>query len=160
MYSWRETLPRELSLVMIMEFLALHSGFFLYSAAPGAGLGARLGAAVLILAFYMPIAGAFAWFEGHWWPFAAFAWLLLSRLLTLLSGSGPPDFEARRQKYYWSYGFSLFLIIGFLVAVPVTLIAGQPKNMLFWGWIYFGVLALMHLLEQPEWIENYEDASD
>lgn len=157
MYSWRETLPRELTLVMIMEFLALHSGFILYSAAPEAGVAARLVAALLVLAVYTPIAGAFAYFEGHGWPFAAFAWLLLSRVLAMLAGGGTPDFEAKRQRFYWSHSFGSFLVVGFLVAAPMTLIAGQPKNMLLWGWVYFGVLAVTHLIERPEWIEDQED---
>jgi hypothetical protein len=154
--SWRATLPQELTLVMIMEFLALHAGFILYNAAPGAGIGARLVAAVLVLAIYAPIAGAFAYFEGHSWPFAAFSWLLLSRVFTMLVGQGPPDFEAKRQRFYWSHSFGTFLTVGFLVAVPMTLVAGQPKNMLCWGWVYFGVLAVTHLIEQREWIENHE----
>lgn len=158
MYSWRETLPRELSLVMIMEFLALHSGFVLYSAAPEAGAGARVVAAFLVLLIYVPIAGAFAYYEGHWWPFGAFAWLLLSRIFAMLAGGGPPDLAAKRQRFYWSHGFGTFLVVGFLAGVPMTLIAGYPKNMLFWGWIYFGVLAVTHVIEQPEWIEDQDDS--
>jgi hypothetical protein len=164
---------------MLMEFFAIHSGFFLVGAASGESLGAR-GFAILmiVLAFYLTVGGAFMLFHGGWWPALALAWLLVSRAISVLVGRGPGEFEKKRQVFYWANGgayYILFALVAILLVPLPRLGFASPRNydyvwdswwrvppheVMAWGFLTFAVLGLTKLFEKPEWIERQaEEAS-
>jgi hypothetical protein len=168
--AWHPTLATELGTVMLMEFFVIHSSMFLVIGAD-APLGTRLTTGFLVMLFYVPIAGAFAWWQGGWWPVLAFAWLLASRVLAMLAGQGPDAFEARRGRYYWANGAGLYIVMIFaalLLPIPQLGFANPgayvwsgrilrpPHEIIAWGFLYFAGQAVMKILERPEWIAATE----
>jgi hypothetical protein len=166
--AWRPTLAQELGLIILMEFFVIHSSAFL-SAGSGEGTGgAKLMLAFIVMLVYLPVAGTFAWWHGGgWWPVLAFAWLLCSRVAGMFAGQGSDAFESRRARYYWATGGSLYIMCGFaMVFLPIPQLGfrrhGQfvwegfwtipPQEVMAWGFLYFGLNALVKLLEKPEWI--------
>jgi hypothetical protein len=170
--AWRPTLASELGLLMLMEFFALHSGTFLGGAVPiqQAGISTRIVTSAIVFAFYLPIAGAFAYFHGGWWPFLAFSWLLLSRVVSAAAGAGSGSSEAKRMRFYWGVSGSFYV----LMAIPTIVVLPMPRlgfdsargvfwdtwwnlrpyEVMAWGFFYFGAVAVVKLLEKPSWIEK------
>ena len=176
--AWRPTLASELGLLMLMEFFAIHSGFFLAGAGPARGesVGVRGFVIVMIvLAFYIPVGGAFMYFHGGWWPAVGLAWLLLSRVLSVLVGRGPGEFEKKRQTFYWASGGAYYILFAFLaiLLIPLPRLGfGSPRwhdyvwdswwrvpphDVMAWGLLSFGALGLTKLVEKPEWIEQQHE---
>ena len=122
--AWRPTLASELGLLMLMEFFAIHSGFFLAGAgpAPGESVGAKgFAVMMIVLALYVPVGGVFMYLHGGWWPALALAWLLLSRVMSVLVGRGPGEFERRRQIFYWASGGAYYILFALLAILLLPL---------------------------------------
>ena len=168
--AWRPTLASELGMLMLMEFFALHSAMFLGGTASvqREGIGARLVVVSLVMAFYAPIAGAFAYFHGGWFPFLGFGWLLLARAISVLAGQGSGELEGKRLRFYWGAGVGHYVIFAFVaLALPMPKLgfgravdvfwdkwwALEPQEVIAWGFLYFAAVALTKLWEKPEWIE-------
>jgi hypothetical protein len=166
--AWRPTLAAELGLLMLMEFFVVHASIFLVA---GGGPGQRWTTATLVVLFYVPVAGAFAWWQGGWWPVLGFVALLASRVATMLAGQGDETFEAKRGRYYWVQGAAIYILVLFVAVLlpmpelgfhrmlqrdyrliwPTTWRVGAHEVMA-WGFLYFSGQALLKLLERPEWI--------
>ena len=169
--AWRPTLASELGGLLLMEFFALHSAMFLGGmvSVQQESVGVRLVTAAMVLAFYIPVAGAFAYFHSGWSAFLGFGWLLLTRVVCMLAGQGSGEFESRRIRFYWGAGVSYYV---FCIMVVLFLPLPQagfrnatglvwekwwaigPVTVIAWGFFYFASLALTKLLEKPEWIEE------
>ena len=169
--AWRPTLAQELGLIMLMEFFVIHSSVFLAAGSGEGGSGAKITLAFFVMLFYIPIAGAFAWFHGGgWWPILAFAWLLSSRVAVMLAGQGGDAFASKRARYYWGQGGALYILCLLAVVFLPTPKLGfhwqsyypfegwkiPPQDVMAWGFLYFGLQALMKLLEKPEWIAEQQ----
>jgi hypothetical protein len=170
--SWRPTLVSELGLLMLMEFFVVHSSVFLV-AAGSAGTGARLTTAAVVMLFYIPVAGAFAWWHGGWWPVLGFAALLTSRVATMLAGQGSDAFEAKRGRYYWANagGWYIFAALLAILLLPLpklgfTLRADYvwdrfwsipPHEVMAWGFLYFAGQGVMKAIEKPQWIAGWDE---
>lgn len=172
--AWRPTLASELGLLLIMEFFALHSSMFLGGMVPmqRESAGVRLVTAMIVMAFYIPVAGGFAYFHGGWTPVLGFAWLLLSRVVCMLAGQGSAEFESKRMRFYWGAAVSYYVLGVMLVLfLPLPKLgfrgvtdlfwdkwwAISPVKVIAWGFFYFASQAATKLLEKPEWIENIEE---
>ena len=170
--AWRPTLAQELGLIILMEFFVIHSSAFLSAGSGEGASGAKITLAFIVMLFYIPVAGAFAWWHGGgWWPILAFAWLLSSRVAAMLAGQGSDAFESKRARYYWGTGGGLYILCGFaVVLLPIPKLGfhryGQfvwegfwtipPQDVMAWGFLYFGLNALVKLLEKPEWIAEQQ----
>jgi len=172
--AWQPTLASELGQLMLMEFFALHSGMFLGGTASvqQEGLGVRLVTVMMVMTFYVPVAGAFAFFHGGWSPFLVFGWLLLTRVISMLAGQGSGEFESKRMRFYWAAGVGYYVVC----LIPVLLLpmpqlgfrsaAGvfwdkwwvlKPQEVIAWGFLYFGAMAVIKLIERPAWIEQQDE---
>ena len=164
--AWRPTLASELGTIMVMEFFVIHASMLLVIGAD-APLGSRITTGFMVMLFYIPVAGAFAWWQGGWWPVLAFAWLLSSRVAAMLAGRGSAAFEARRGRYYWANGLGFYVLLVLVVLMlPMPQLgfarAGDyvwsgrilrpPHEVIAWGFLYFAAQAVVKLLERPEWI--------
>lgn len=166
--AWRPTLASELGMMMLMEFFVIHAGVFFFAAGGVAVL-------LVLLALYLAVGGAFAYFHGGWWPVVAFGALLASQAVTasVFLGRGPATFAKKRQFFYWGQGAACYILLGFVaLMLPMPRLgfgsaAGRgyfwdswwripPHEVMAWGFLAFGALGLIKLLEKPEWIEQQE----
>lgn len=75
------------ALTMLVEFVLIHATGvltgFLGPAddAPRHGRWQRRGMLAVVCGFYLLMIAAFAWSFGAWWPFVAFAWLVVGKVL-------------------------------------------------------------------------------
>lgn len=156
-----------LLLVMLLEFIVVHSAGFMGAAATGtASRFRRLQWIVGLGAFYTLFVGAFAAAFGVWWPLGAFWGLTLNRLLGLLIGQAPSEDGRMFMMRSWAVGVMAYLGAVFattLMPVPelgvdaaaraaANLPGGglwidEPQRVLAAGALYFGALGLSELAD-------------
>lgn len=137
------TSVRRLMLLMLLEFLVIHSagimGRVLYGPRSAA---ARAFAVIGLGVFYSIFAGAFAAAFETWWPLFAFWGLVLNRLAGVLVGDAPQGEERARVERGWAIG-AFFYVAG----VFVTLFLPLPAL-----GITDAVIAAQHLPGKGAWI--------
>lgn len=156
---------RFLMLVMLMEFVVVHSSAFMGNVIISrAGRGARAAALVGFGLFYSLFAGAFALGFKTWWPITMFWGQTLNRLLGVLFGQVPDDEQKAFIQRSWIASVLLYLLGAFVtVILPVprlgvssAIVAAQhitatglwpehPERVLAFGVIYFGLTGLSDL---------------
>jgi hypothetical protein len=156
-YAWIKTLM----LVMLIEFLVVHSGGFIGQTVLGDGSRAiKVKAIVGFGAFYMLFVLAFCAAVGEWWPVAAFGWLLVGKFLMVVLEPKPRAEERQRLTSIWILSVVAYLGAVFLTAlVPVPdfgidaaaragaaipgsgLWVEQPETVIAAGLVYFSILA-------------------
>jgi hypothetical protein len=169
--AWRPTLASDLGLLMLMEFFVIHSSMFLVGGSSEGGTGTKITLAFVVMLFYVPVAGAFAWWHGGWWPALAFAWLLASRVATMLAGQGSDAYASRRARYYWACGggyYIAFVFVALVLPMPklgfnwkaqyewASFWSIPPQDVMAWGFLYFAAQGLAKLLENPRRIVDSE----
>jgi hypothetical protein len=172
--SWRDTLVAELMLVMLIEFILIHSAPFLGSIvlASGQALKDRLKVFAGFTIMYSLFIGGFALGFQSWWPVIAFTWLITAKLVSLVTGSDHSERDKQRMRGYWgvSAGFYLLAVFATLfLPVPEFGITrhgsaygipgsgewvSNPHIVIAAGFLYFGLLAETKLAEQPTWWRN------
>jgi len=146
---------------MLVEFILVHASAFLGSAVLGAGSTARRLATLLgFTLFYGLFVAAFAFAFEAWWPFAAFAWLLVGKVTIALDRSRSAPERLRRMQSeqglatitYLGGVFATTLLplprlgIGAEVVPQLGLPGGglwvdRPHTVIAFGVFYFGLLA-------------------
>jgi len=164
--DWRRNLVAQGILILLLEFILIHSGAFFGHAlsAPDMARGKRLKILLGLGLLYSIFVGAWAWQFKAWWPLLFFLWLLGSKLVPVLANRNEPD-EARWR----AIGLVAASTIFFLLAVPAALFlplpelgltrhgrhygvpgsgawVSQPHTAIAAAVIYFGLLALAKLL--------------
>ena len=156
-----------LLLVMLLEFIVVHSAGFMGAAVAGAGTRLQrltwiLGLGVL----YTLFVGAFAAAFGAWWPLGAFWALTLNRLLGALLGQVPSEDGKLFMMRSWAVGVMAYLGAVFatvLLPVPefgidasvraaANLPGGglwieEPQRVIAAGFLYFAALGLSELAD-------------
>jgi hypothetical protein len=168
---WRTTLVAELMVVMLVEFILIHSAPFLGSItlASDMALKTRLLSFAGFTAFYSLFIGGFALGFHSWWPVIAFTWLIFSKLVLILAGSHHTARQKQRMRGYWGASVLFYLlavIVPLILPVPelgITMhgaaygIPGSgewvshPHTVIAAGFLYFTLLAVTELVEQPGW---------
>lgn len=154
-----------LLLVMLLEFIVVHSAGFMGAAAFGEGGRAQRLTWILGLGvFYTVFVGAFGAAFGTWWPLGAFWALVLNRLLGVLVGQVPSDEGKMLIMRGWAVSVMAYLGAVFatvLLPVPelgidarvraaANLSGGglwidEPQRVIAAGFLYFTVLGLSEL---------------
>ena len=109
-YTFGNHMLSRLELMMLMEFIILHSSAFLACAMtmpPSRIL--RLGAVIGLGLFYTLFVGAFSLSFHTWWPVVSFWLLLANRIMAVAMGKAPKERD---------FGF---IVIGWAVAVACYL---------------------------------------
>ena len=159
-----ETL-RFLMLVMLMEFIVVHSSAFMGNVVVSrASRGARAAALTGFGLFYSLFAGAIALAFKSWWPITSFWGQTLNRLLGVLLGQVPDEEQKAFIQRSWAASAVLYLLCCFATVIPpiprlgVTeaviaaqhftasgLWIAQPQRVLAFGVLYFGLTGLSDL---------------
>jgi hypothetical protein len=154
---------RNLTLVMAMEFIVIHSSVF-YAVIAGVDVARAKRIAWLagLSSIYLVFVFGFAIEYKSSWPVLAFAWLFVSRFLHVLLNPVSREVEAKRMVNMWAVSVVAYLFGAFtvnLVTVPELGMtsafvssmmqsgstgwsSGGPHTTLAFGSIYFSILAL------------------
>jgi len=165
--AWRPDFVKQLMLVMMMEFLVVHStGFFAITVYSDDVSRPRRTLVVLGLgAFYFLFVGAFCLAFKETWPLYSFAWLVFSKSLIVWTNPGARVDEMRWQMGMWAASVLFYLGGAFATAVlPIPALGitpavvrqlglggeglwlEQPQTVIAFGALYFAALSLTKLL--------------
>lgn len=136
-----------LLVVMLMEFIVIHSAAIMGTVAFGAGGRGKRGAAVLGLGgFYTLFAGGISFAFSSWWPITSFWGQTLNRLLGVLLGRGEDAEQKATVMRGWSVAVMLY-VLGCLVTVvvPMPALGITPA-----------VIAAQHIPGRGLWVEHPE----
>jgi hypothetical protein len=175
--AWRKTLVADLMLVMLVEFLVVHSGPFLGVLVMGddssVSRATRLKMLLGLGAVYLLFAGGMSAAFETWGPVLVFVWLIGAKLFAILLGRAQDGAEQKRQMALWALSVLFYLGAVFatvLLPVPELGIThhghhygvpgegewvSHPNTVIAAGLLYFGALALVKLLENPAWWANW-----
>ena len=162
-----------LTLVMLLEFIVVHSGGFagfviLGPLAPDRKLLALIG----LGCFYTLFVGSFALGFHTWWPLASFWALMLNRMLSVLLGQAQSGDERAMLQRGWAAGVIFYLAFTFVTIIlplprlgltPEVVSAqrlpgsgiwiGQPWRVMAFGFLYFTATGFSELAEH-RWLGN------
>jgi hypothetical protein len=170
LYAWTwidplhfsDSMVKSLMLMMMMEFLVVHSGAFIGLAvlSDSATRQQKTFAILGFGAFYMLFAGAFSLAFHSWWPALSFIWLLVAKFAMVWLTPLPPSDEVQRVKTLWGLSVVAYLgsvFAGVFVPLPplgitpeiipkLGLVGGglwidHPQTVIFSGAIYFALVA-------------------
>jgi hypothetical protein len=174
--AWRKTLVAELMLVMLVEFLVIHSGPFLGILVMGedssVSRATRLKMLLGLGAVYLLFAGGMSAAFETWGPVLLFVWLIGAKLVAILLNRAPDGAEQGRQMAFWALS-----VVFYLGAIFATLLLPVPKlgvthhghyygvpgegewvshpyTVMAAGLLYFGALALSKLLINTVWSKS------
>lgn len=136
---------KDLMLVMLIEFIVMHStGFYAALATSSAGRLKKIGALCGLTALYSGFVLAFAFAFDSTWPLFAFGWLFASRFVQLLFRPVQSGADARALMGQWAAS-GVTYVLGAIATVMLPL----PR---------FGMtpsfVANLHLPGKGEWIER------
>ena len=172
---WKADAVKFLMLVMLLEFLVVHSGAFIGAIvlSDKASRRAKTLAVLGFGSFYMLFAGAFSLAFDSWWPVLTFGWLLVAKFAMIWLAPVAKTEEAQRQMTLWAFSVAAYLgavFLGVILPLPrfgleADVVAqlhlpgsGQwiekPHTVIAGGFVYFGLLAWMKFKYRPEWARN------
>ncbi|HEY4612254.1 MAG TPA: hypothetical protein VII11_04670 [Bacteroidota bacterium] len=122
-YTFGELMVSYLVLVMLMEFIIIHSSVFLGSVFV-ADTPKRKKSLTLIGVgmFYTLFVGGFSLAFGEWWPLVAFWAMIVNRLLGVLLGKAPTGTEKDLLRKSWATNILWYLVFAF-----VTILLPMPE---------------------------------
>ena len=156
------SMVKTLMLVMLMEFLCVHSGGFLGFTVLNDHLSKMKKTLALLGlgSFYLMFAAAFSLAFQAWWPVWTFIWLLGSRFALVWLSPVPRESEVGRQMALWGMSVAAYLaavFIGVIAPVPELgiqhemlstfgltgsgLWVERPQTVIASGTFYFAVMA-------------------
>jgi hypothetical protein len=157
-----DSMVKSLLMMMMMEFLVVHSGAFigLTVLSDTATRGQKTAVIAGFGAFYMLFAGAFSLAFHRWWPALSFVWLLAAKFAMVWLTPLPPADEVQRVKTLWGLSVVAYLgsvFAGIFIPLPALGITAdivpklglvgsglwidRPQTVIFSGTIYFALVA-------------------
>jgi len=147
--AFDEKMVSYLVLVMLMEFVIIHSSGFMGRVMIGEGDRKKRGLTLVGLGlFYTLFVGGFALSFEAWWPIAAFWGMTLNRILFILLGQVPKEEEKILLQKSWAVG-ALF----YLGSVFLTVFAPIPELGISWE-----VVRDQEFTSEGLWVEDPEHA--
>jgi hypothetical protein len=155
-----------LMLIMLLEFINVHSSAFMGQTIISAMERGRKAAALAGLGvFYTLFVGGFALAFHQLWPLLSFWALTFNRLLGVLLGQAPQGQEALFMRRTWAASVLFYLLGGFVTTLlPIPRLGvspeimthvdrmgtgglwiDQPWRVLAFGVLYFGAVAISEL---------------
>ena len=122
-YAFGDHMLSRLELMMLMEFIILHSSAFLACAMAFPKLRIlRIAGVIGLGLFYTTFVGVFSLSFHTWWPIASFWVLLSNRMLAIVMGKAPDERDMNFIVVGWAVGVACYLGYAFLTAI-----AGIPR---------------------------------
>jgi hypothetical protein len=163
--TFGETMVSHLVLVMLLEFLVVHSAGFMGVIIYGDGSRTTKLAMIGGLTFvYLLFAAAFGFSFGTWWPVQALVLLTLNRCTPLFLGPLPKEDQMDGVAVGWAVGVVCYLFGCFATVIPPVPALGitpevvaaqgftseglwidEPWRPIAFGVIYFGLQGLWEL---------------
>jgi hypothetical protein len=164
-YTFGDHMLSRLELMMLMEFIILHSSAFLAFAMtmPSSRI-LRIGAVIGLGLLYTMLVGAFSLSFHTWWPIASFWILLTNRMLAIVLGKTPKERDLGFIVVGWAVGVVCYLgyvLLTSTVNIPrlgVTLAvqaaqpssvgglwAQEPWRVIAFGTFYYATIAVTEL---------------
>lgn len=137
---------RDLMLLMLIEFIVMHSGGFTAGilGAENVSRSKRALSLAGLTVFYMVFVLAFSLAFSSTWPIWAFLWLFVSRFLQLFASSAQMEVKLRRMTGAWIVSALAYICLAVLTAlVPLPALGITPQ-----------VIADLHLSGSGLWIEQ------
>lgn len=148
---------RNALLVMLVEFIIVHaSGFLGVTSLAVAERATRLKMLFGFAAFYLLFIAAWAWMFRAWWPFLAFGWLWVGKLVVAMDRRRPAEERQQRMMSGWALSVLFYLggvfatlflplpRLGFATVDPAALDlpgsgewVSHPQTVVAFGAIYF-----------------------
>ena len=154
---------RNLTLVMAMEFIVIHSSIF-YAVIAGVDVarGTRIKWLAALTSLYLVLVFGFAIQYKSSWPIFAFAWLFVSRFMHVWIDPVSSEVEAKRMVNMWAVSVVAYLFGAFTtILVPLPSLgmdsrfissmmqsggtgwsSGETHTTLAFGSLYFSILAV------------------
>jgi hypothetical protein len=165
-YTFGEKMVSYLLLIMLMEFINVHSsGFTGFVAISDMARKTKAMAILGLSLFYFLFVGALALGFQSWWPVWAFAIMTGNRLLGLVLGQAPNGKEKAFVMYSWAVCVFWYLIgVGFTVMVPMPELGitrdvvlaqefesggvwiDEPQTVVAFGFVYFTAVGISELV--------------
>jgi hypothetical protein len=171
---------KTLMLMMLMEFLVVHSGGFIGLTVLSETASRRRKTLAIIGfgAFYLLFAGAFSLAFNSSWPILSFLWLLAAKFAQVWLAPLPRTDEAQRQTTLWGLSVAAYLaavFAGVILPIPQLGITAdiipklglnggglwidKPQTALASGALYFIALAWTKWAYRPEWATRIKPGS-
>lgn len=137
---------RDLLLLMLIEFIVMHSGAFTSTilCAENVSRAKRAASLAEFTAFYLLFVLGFSFAFGSTWPIWAFLWLFVSRFLLLFTSRAQTAAKVQRMFSGW-----IVSALAYLVGAFATILLPLPR---------FGInpqaIAAMHLPGSGLWVEK------
>lgn len=134
--GWRKELVAQGLLIMLVEFILIHSGGFFGAIVlnPKEERGRRIKMLLGLGIFYSMFVAVWSWQFSSWWPLLFFFWLVGAKLVNLLLGRRTPDELQQRQM-----GIVGMSVAFYLLCVVATLFLPLPKLGLTHHGHYYGM---------------------
>lgn len=175
--TFGEYMVRHLMLVMLLEFIVIHSAAFMGQLAIAqSGVGRKILVILGFGVFYSIFAGAFSLAFSSLWPLMAFWGLTLNRLLRVILGGAFSAEEKELMTREWATTTMLYLLFIFMTTLlpmprfgitPAIVAAqeipgsgawvAQPQRVIAFGALYFSSLAFMSLAT-VRWLPQREES--
>ena len=154
---------RNLTLVMAMEFIVIHSSvFYAVIAGAAAGRGKRIAWLAGLSCLYLVFVFGFSIQYASTWPIFAFGWLLASRFVHLWTSPASSEVEGVRMVRLWAVSVVAYLFGAFTaILVPLPPLgmtsafvssmlestgagwsSGETYTTLAFGVLYFSILSV------------------
>ncbi|MFQ5572377.1 MAG: hypothetical protein ACE5G0_22095 [Rhodothermales bacterium] len=167
-----------LMLVMLLEFLIVHSSGFMGSVVFNKPLATQTKITSLLglALFYAIFALAFSVAFRAWWPLWTILLLTLNRMLIVFAGDVPEGHERAFIKRGWAVSALLYLVFAFITTLLPMPILGisrevveaqalpgsglwidEPHRVLAFGFLYFLALGLSELFSH-RWLPDQTNA--
>jgi hypothetical protein len=135
-----------LTLIMLIEFIVMHSSAFyaVLAANSGVSRGRRVAMLSGLTVFYFTFITAFALIFHSIWPVFAFAWLFASRFAHVWAHPVQTSADTQRMMMLWAAsGFTYLIGAVLTVLLPLPRLGITPE-----------FVASMHLSGSGEWVER------
>lgn len=175
-YTFGDRMVAYLMLVMLMEFIIVHSSAFMTATAYSESMSRKKRVSLLLGfgLFYLLFALGFGAGFGAWWPVWTMIALILNRILTVLLGKAPNK-DQRLRIHAEQAASALFYIFGVMLTtflpfprlgLTPAVVARQnlpgsgvwidePHRVIAFGFLYFAAMALFELVGHGwEWFRR------
>jgi hypothetical protein len=173
--AWSPDLVRNLMLLMLLEFIVIHSNAFLMGTLGNDSIShvRRLFTVLGIGMFYLAFVGGFALAFDAWWPVWSFLWLLIAKWIGVFLRPRHAAEELAKQAGIWLSSVVLYLLAVFattLLPVPAFGITDEvlavlslpgsglwvehPQTVVAAGLVYFSGLAVLKWRDRAGSVAN------